>query len=518
MESALSQGHGGADVFLGLSAAGVLKSELLSEMADTPLILALANPVPEIMPEEARKARPDAMIRPGRSDFPNQVNNVLCFPYIFRRALDVGATTINEEVKMAAVRARRARRTVGRRGQGVFGRDTRFRPRFPDPSPFDPRLILRIAPAVAEAAMESGVAGRPISDMDAYADRLNRFVFRSDLIMKPVFSAAASASGKRVIYVDGEDERVLRAALIVIEEGLDEPILIGRPNVIETRLKRHGLRIRPGTDFGLVNSQDDPRYRDYVDLPVGRTGRRGGTPEAARTLVRTNTTVIAALAMLRNEADAMICGLEGRFERHLRNVGLIVGKRSGVRDLSALSMLIARRGVSFFTDTYVTIDPSAEEIAEMAILAAEEIRRFGIAPKAALLSHSNFGSRDSKSAKKMRLAASILREHAPEPEADGEMHGDSALSAALRERVFPGSVLEDEANLLVFPDLDAANITLTTVKTMTDALHVGPILLGTARPAHILTPSVTSRGVANMTALAVVEASQADAALGQIER
>ena len=310
----------------------------------------------------------------------------------------------------------------------------------------------------------------------------------------------------------------MRAALIVIEEGLDEPILIGRPNVIETRLKRHSLRIRPGTDFGLVNPQDDPRYCDYVDLPVGRTSRHGGTPEAARTLVRTNTTVIAALAMLRNEADAMICGLEGRFERHLRNVGLIIGKRSGVRDLSALSMLIARRGVGFFTDTYVTIDPSAEKIAEMAILAAEEIRRFGIAPKAALLSHSNFGPRDSESAKKMRLAASILRERAPEPEADGEMHGDSALSAALRERVFPGSVLEDEANLLVFPDLDAANITLTTVKTMTDALHVGPILLVTARPAHILTPSVTSRGVANMTALAVVEASQADAALGQIER
>ncbi len=435
------------------------------------------------------------------------MNNVLCFPYIFRGALDVGATAAlaREEPSDVAARAYSG-------ATPVFGLD------FLIPSPFDPRLILRIAPAVAEAAMESGVAGRPVADMDAYADRLNRFVFRSDLIMKPVFFAAASASGKRVIYVDGEDERVLRAARIVIEEGLDELILIGRPNVIKTRLKRHGLRIRPGTDFGLVNPQDDPRYRGYVDLLVGRTGRRGVAPEAARTLVRTNTTVIAALAMLRNEADAMICGLEGRFERHLRNVGLIIGKRSGVRDLSALLMLIARRGVGFFTDTYVTIDPSAEEIAEMAIRAAEEIRRFGIAPKAALLSHSNFGSRDSESAKKMRLAASILRERAPEPEADGEMHGDSALSAALRERVFPGSVLEDEANLLVFPDLDAANITLTTVKTMTDALHVGPILLGTARPAHILTPSVTSRGVANMTALAVVEASQADAALGQIER
>ncbi|MEZ5811439.1 MAG: NADP-dependent malic enzyme [Rhizobiaceae bacterium] len=502
---------GGADVFLGLSAAGVLKPDLLTEMAETPLIMALANPVPEIMPEEARKVRPDAMICTGRSDFPNQVNNVLCFPYIFRGALDVGATAINEEMKMAAVQAiaalaREEPSDVAARAYS--GETPIFGPDFLIPSPFDPRLILRIAPAVAEAAMKTGVASRPIADMDAYTDRLNRFVFRSGLVMKPVFSTAKSAARKRVIYADGEDERVLRAAQVIIEEGLGQPILIGRPNVIATRLKRYGLRIKPGEDFELVDPQDDPRYRDYVDLLVERTGRRGVTPEAARTMVRTNPTVIAALAMLRKEADAMICGLEGRFERHLRHVDQIIGKRDGVHELSALSMLIAQRGVTFFTDTYVTVDPSAEEIAEMTTLAAEEIRRFGITPKAALLSHSNFGSRDSASALKMRQAAAILHERAPQLQADGEMHGDSALSETLRNRVHPGSLIEGEANLLVFPNLDSANITLTTVKSMTDALHVGPILLGAACPAHILTPSVTSRGVVNMTALAVVEASQ----------
>jgi malate dehydrogenase (oxaloacetate-decarboxylating)(NADP+) len=344
--------------------------------------------------------------------------------------------------------------------------------------------------------------------MDAYVDRLNRFVFRSGLVMKPVFSAAKAASRKRVIYADGEDERVLRAAQVVLEEGTAVPTLIGRPYVVETRLARYGLRIRPGVDFELINPEDDPRYRDYVDLLIRLAGRRGVTPEAARTLVRTNTTVIAALSLMRGEADAMICGLEGRFERHLRNVDLIVGRREGVRDLSALSMLISQRGVTFFTDTYVTVEPGAREIAEMTVLAAEEIRRFGLEPKAALLSHSNFGSRDSASALKMREAARILREIAPDLEADGEMHGDSALSEALRGRVYPHSALAGEANLLVFPSLDAANITLTTVKAMMDALHVGPILLGASRPAHILTPSVTSRGVVNMTALAVVEATQ----------
>ncbi len=502
---------GGADVFLGLSAAGVLKPELLEHMAERPLILALANPTPEIMPDLARKARPDAMICTGRSDFPNQVNNVLCFPYIFRGALDCGATAINETMKMAAVRAiaalaREEPSDVAARAYS--GETPIFGPDFLIPSPFDPRLILRIAPAVARAAMETGVATRPIEDMGAYIDRLTRFVFRSGLVMKPVFAAARNASGNRVIYADGEDERVLRAAQVVIEEKIAAPILIGRPAVIETRLQRYGLKIRPGADFEIINPEDDPRYRNYVDLLLQLAGRRGVTPEAARTMVRTNNTVIAALAMMRGEADAMICGLEGRFERHLRNVELIIGRRDGLADMSALSMLISQRGVTFFTDTYVTVDPSAEEIAEMTILAAAEIRRFGIEPKAALLSHSNFGSRDSASALKMRKAAALLKAAAPDLVADGEMHGDSALSETLRQRVFPHSTLTGEANLLVFPNLDAANIALNTIKALTDALHVGPILLGTALPAHILTPSVTSRGVVNMTALAVVEAAQ----------
>ncbi|MBE0693919.1 MAG: NADP-dependent malic enzyme [Aquamicrobium sp.] len=508
---ALADVIGGADVFLGLSAAGVLKPELLAGMAEKPLVLALANPVPEIMPDAARAARPDAMICTGRSDFPNQVNNVLCFPYIFRGALDVGATAINEEMKVAAVRAiaalaREEPSDVAARAYS--GETPIFGPEFLIPSPFDPRLILRIAPAVARAAMESGVATRPIEDMAAYIDRLNRFVFRSGLIMKPVFSAARTATAKRVIYADGEDERVLRAAQVVLEEGIATPTLIGRPHVIETRLKRYGLKIRPGVDFAIVNPEDDPRYRDYVELLVRLAGRRGVTQEAARTLVRTNTTVIAALAMMREEADAMLCGLEGRYERHLRYVDLIIGRRGSVEELSSLSMLISQRGVVFLTDTYVTIDPTAAEIAEATVLAAEQIRRFGLTPKAALLSHSNFGSRDSASALKMREAAALLREIAPDLEADGEMHGDAALSPSLRQRVYPHSTLEGEANLLVFPNLDAANIALTTIKTMTEALHVGPILLGTARPAHILTPSGTSRGVVNMTALAVVEAAE----------
>ena len=510
----LSDVIGGADVFLGLSAAGVLKPALLKKMAEKPLIMALANPTPEIMPDVARKARPDAMICTGRSDFPNQVNNVLCFPYIFRGALDVSAKAINEEMKLAAVHAiaalaREEPSDVAARAYS--GETPIFGPDFLIPSPFDPRLILRIAPAVAKAACETGVAARPIDNMDAYVDRLTRFVFRSGLVMKPVFSAAKQAGAKRVVYADGEDERVLRAAQVVLEEGIAEPILIGRPQVVETRLKRHGLRIRAGIDFELVNPEDDPRYRDYVELLVKLTGRRGITPEAARTLVRTNSTVIAALALVRGEADAMICGLEGRFERHLRNVDVIVGRRDDAQDYSALSMLISERGSIFMTDTYVTVDPTAEEIAEMTILAAEEISRFGLEPKAALLSHSNFGSRDSASALKMRHAASLLRKLAPDLKADGEMHGDSALSVELRNRVFPHSTLDGEANLLVFPNLDSANIALTTIKTMTEALHVGPILLGTRQPAHILTPSVTSRGVVNMTALAVVEAAQRSA-------
>ncbi|WP_136656873.1 NADP-dependent malic enzyme [Nitratireductor sp. XY-223] len=506
----LDESIAGADVFLGLSAANVLKPEMLTQMADRPLIMALANPVPEIMPEAARKARPDAMICTGRSDFANQVNNVLCFPFIFRGALDCGARTINEEMKMAAVRAIAdlAREEVSDVAAKAYSGETPvFGPDYLIPSPFDPRLILRIAPAVARAAAESGVAARPIADMEAYLDILNRFVFKSGLIMKPLFAAAKTAAHKRVIFAEGEDERVLRATQVLVEEDIAQPILIGRPDIIETRLKRFGLKIRPERDFQVTNPQDDPRYRDYVDLYFSLVGRQGINPEAARTMVRTNATVISALAVRRGDADAMICGVEGGYAKHLRDVEQVIGRREGVRDFSALSLLISQRGATFFTDTYVSLEPSAEELAETTLMAAKEIRRFGITPRAALVSHSNFGSRESDSASKMRRAISLIREMDPELEADGEMHGDSAISEELRQRVMPDSVLTGEANLLVFPTLDSANIALGVVKTMTDALHVGPILLGGAKPAHILSPSVTSRGVVNMATLAVVEAS-----------
>ena len=502
----------GADVFLGLSAAGVLRPELLQQMAERPLIMALANPTPEIMPEEARAARPDAMICTGRSDYPNQVNNVLCFPYIFRGALDVGATAINAEMNLAAVRAiaelaREEPSDIA--GQANSDETQIFGPDYLIPSSFDPRLILRIAPAVAKAAMETGVATRPIKDFEAYLDRLNRFVFRSGLIMKPVFAAArAHRDPKRVIYANGEDERVLRAAQVVIDERIAAPILVGRPHVVEARLRRYGLKIRPGSDFELINPEDDPRYRDYVDSYLSRTARFGVTPESARTTMRTNSTAIAAVALARDDADAMICGLEGQYEYHLREVRHVIGKVAGLRDFAALSLLITQRGTLFLTDTYVSAEPDADEIVETAILAAAAIRRFGIEPKVALVSHSNFGSKDSASAAKMRLAAERLAVRAPELESDGEMHGDAALSQTLRDRVLAGSRIKGEANLLVFPNLDAANITLNVLKALNDGLHVGPILLGSARPAHILTPTVTSRGIVNMTAFAVVEARQ----------
>jgi malate dehydrogenase (oxaloacetate-decarboxylating)(NADP+) len=498
----------GADVFLGLSAAGVLKPDMVARMAKRPLILALANPKPEIMPDAARAVRDDVMICTGRSDFPNQVNNVLCFPHIFRGALDVGATTINEEMKQAAVHAIAAlaqEEPSDIAAQAYGGVQLTFGPDYLIPSPFDQRLILRIAPAVAKAAMDSGVATRPISDFDAYMDRLTRFVFKSGLIMKPMV-AAAKTDVKRVIYADGEDERVLRAAQVALEDGLAQPILIGRPSVIETRVRRFGLRFKPGVDCEIINPEDDKRYRDYVDLYLDKMGRHGITPDAARTIVRTNSTVIGALAVIRNDADALLCGLEGQFRTNFRIIRDVIGLRAGSHAYSAMSLLISSGATTFLTDTYVNENPTAEEIAEVTRLAADHIRRFGITPKAALLSHSNFGSRDSTSSNKMRRATELLWETAPELEVDGEMHGDSALSETLRARVMPKSKLTGEANLLVFPNLDAANITMNVVKVMTDALHVGPILLGAAWPAHILTPSVTSRGIVNMTALAAVEA------------
>ncbi len=500
----------GADVFLGLSAAGVLKPDMVAKMGKGPLILALANPNPEIMPEEALAVRPDVVMCTGRSDYPNQVNNVLCFPYIFRGALDVGATTINEEMKRAAVEAiaglaREEPSDVAARAYG--GATETFGPNYLIPSPFDQRLILRIAPAVAKAAMETGVATRPIEDFTAYLDRLNRFVFRSGLIMKPIIQAATQ-DPKRIIYAEGEDERVLRAAQVLMEDNIARPILVGRPDVLQARCERFGLKIRPGEDFEFINPQDDPRYRDYVDEYFSCVGRKGLPPDAARTIVRTNSTVISALAVRRGDADAVICGLEGRFIRHLRDIRQVIGMRDGVCDLSALSLLISSRGAVFLTDTFVTEDPGAEELAEMALLAAEEIHRFGIEPKAALLSLSNFGSRDTASSRKMREALEILWQSHPDLEVDGEMHGDAALNELLRERVMPNGKLKGEANLLLFPNLDAANIALNLLKVSTQALHVGPILLGTAKPAHILTPSVTSRGVVNMSALACVEAQK----------
>ncbi|MFN4088362.1 MAG: NADP-dependent malic enzyme [Alphaproteobacteria bacterium] len=498
----------GADVFLGLSAPGVLKPEMVARMAPSPLVLALANPTPEIMPEEAQAVRPDAIIATGRSDYPNQVNNVLCFPFIFRGALDVGATTINEEMKLAAVRAiadlamAEPSEVVA---QAYGGEDEGFGPERIIPRPFDPRLILKIAPAVAQAAMDSGVATRPIADFRAYEQQLGAFVFRSGLVMKPVFERARN-DPRRVIYAEGEDERVLRAVQAAIDEGVARPIVIGRPAVVETRLKRLGLRIRPDADFELINPESDQRYRDYWQTYHRLTERRGVSPDLARTIIRTNATAIAAVALRRGDADAMICGTTGGYRQHLKVVEEIIGRAPGVRRLSAISLLILQSGSYFLCDTYVNVDPSADDIVEMTKIAAAEVRRFGIEPKVALLSHSSFGTSDAASAEKMRLAMARLHEEAPDLEVEGEMHGDAALDPAIRARIFPNARLKGAANLLVMPTLDAANISFNLVKVLGEGLHVGPMLVGVAAPAHILTPSVTARGILNMTAVAVVEA------------
>ncbi len=497
----------GADIFLGLSAPGVLKPEMAARMAEHPIIMALANPVPEIMPEEAKKVRPDAIICTGRSDYPNQVNNVLCFPYIFRGALDVGATTINEEMKIACVKAladlaqAEPSEVVAK---ALGGEAPAFGPDYLIPSAFDPRLILEIAPAVARAAMDSGVATRPLEDFKAYCEDLTRFVFRSGMIMKPIFQRAQQ-NPARLIYSDGEDERVLRAVQVVVDEGLAQPILVGRPAVIERRIERLALRLRPGEDFELIDPQDDPRYQDYWQTYHGMMERKGVIPDTARTVARTDTTVIAALAIHRGEADAMLCGLEGGYQKHLDHVIDIFGLAEGVRDCSAVNMLILSSGTYFLADTYVTPDPTAEEIAEMTLMAAAHVRRFGSEPKVALLSHANFGSADTPSARKMRAALALLHAQAPDLEVEGEMHGDAALNEELRQRIFPNSRLKGSANLLILPNLDAANIAYNLIKAMANGLSVGPILIGLARPAHILTPSVTARGIVNMSALAVVD-------------
>ncbi|KQX42695.1 malic enzyme [Devosia sp. Root436] len=500
----------GADIFLGLSAAGALKPEMLAKMAPKPLILALANPNPEITPELAKETRPDAMVCTGRSDYPNQVNNVLCFPFIFRGALDVGATTINEEMKLAAVRA--IAKLAHEPGLEVSpsGAPAVFGPDHIIPNPFDQRLMLRIAPAVALAAMESGVAKNPIADWDAYMDSLNRFVFRSGLVMKPIIERAQGQQ-KRIAFADGEDERVLRATQVLLEERIARPILIGRPSVIEARIERFGLSLRPGVDFEVVNPEDDPRYRDYVSLFHSLVGRNGVTPDTARQVVRTNTTVISALAVKRGEADAMICGLQGRYIKHVRDIRSIIGLQDGVTDVSALSMLIMPRGAFFLADTYVNQDPTTDEIVGIALQARNHLKRFNIEAKVALLSYSNFGSRDGDSAFKMREAYNKLKAIAPDMIVEGEMQGDLALNQELRERYIPDSVLGGEANLLIFPNLDAANLSMTLLKEMNNALAVGPILMGPRAPAHILAPSTTSRGIVNMAAIAATEAIGAEA-------
>ena len=500
---------GGADVFLGLSAGGVLKAHMVRKMADRPLILALANPEPEIRPEVAREARPDVVIATGRSDYPNQVNNVLCFPFIFRGALDAGATAITREMEIAAVRAL-AELAQAEQSDIVamaYGeRNLSFGPDYLIPRPFDPRLIVEIAPAVARAAMESGVATRPIDDLRAYREGLQQFVYQSGLIMKPVFAAAKGAP-KRIAYCEGEDERVLRAAQVVVDEGMARPTLVGRPDVIEMRLKRHGLRLKAGRDFELVDPNDDPRYRDYSAAYHELAGRHGVTPALARLEMRRRYTLIGAMLMHKGDVDGMLCGMVGRYSSHLRFVDHVIGLKPGVKNYAAMNMLLLPKRTVFICDTYVNYEPNAEQIAEMTVLAAEELRRFGILPKVALLSHSAFGAADTPSAVKMRRALALIHDALPALEIDGEMHGDAAISEEIRGNLFPGSRLKGEANLLVMPTLDAANIAFNLLKTAAgDGITVGPILLGCAGSVQILTPSATVRRIVNMTALTVVDA------------
>ncbi len=502
---------GGADIFLGLSAPRVLSPSMVERMADRPIVFALANPTPEILPEEVKSVRPDAIIATGRSDYPNQVNNVLVFPYIFRGALDVGATQINEEMKLAAVYAlaELAMAESDERVRAAYGQaQLSFGAEYLIPKPFDSRLILKIAPAVAKAAMHTGVARRPIIDFDAYMDRLGQFVFRSGLVMKPVFDRAKQDL-RRIVYTEGEGRRVLMAVQAVVDEGLAAPILIGRREVVNKRIRDLDLRIRVGEDVELCDPEDDPRYNDYWRLYHALMERKGVSPESARTVVRTRNTVIAALMVKRREADAMICGTIGRYGKHFEHIQDVIGIREGVRVPAAMSLLIMAKGTYFICDTYVTPEPSAEQIVETTLLAAEEVRRFGIEPKVALLSHSNFGSRATASALKMRQALAMLHERAPYLEVEGEMHGDAALSEEIRERIFPNSRLKGAANLLIMPNLDAANVSFNLLKVAGDGLSVGPILMGAAHPAHILTPSATVRNIVNMTALAAVDAQMA---------
>lgn len=497
-----------ADVFLGLSAGGVLKQDMVKRMAAKPLILALANPTPEILPEEIRAVRDDAVIATGRSDYPNQVNNVLCFPFIFRGALDVGATTINEAMKLAAVQAiaelaQAEQSDIVAMAYGEssvsFGKDYLI------PRPFDPRLISKVAPAVARAAMESGVATSPITDWDAYHQRLDQFVYHSGLIMKPVF-AKAKQNPKRIVYAEGEEERVLRAVQVVVDDGLAKPILIGRPKVLEKRIEKFGLRIRPVVDFEIINPEYDQRYRDYWEQYYALTARRGVSEQYAKIEMRRRLTLIGAMMMHRGEADGMICGTFGTHALHLHYIDQVIGRRAGAKHYYAMNLLMLPKRTVFICDTYVNENPTAEQICEMAILAAEEIRRFGLVPKVALLSHSSFGTSDAPTAVKMRNALALIQAQAPELEVEGEMHGDAALSEDVRQAAMLNSRLKGEANLLIMPTLDAANISFNLLKTAAGGgITIGPILLGAAKPAHIVTPTATVRRIINMTALAVVD-------------
>ena len=498
-------------MFFGLSMAGVLKPEMVARMAERPIILAMANPEPEIRPELAKEVRPDCIIATGRSDYPNQVNNVLCFPFIFRGALDVGATTINEEMKLACVRAiaELARADVSDVVAAAYGRqDIKFGPEYLIPPPFDPRLITAVAPAVAEAAMKSGVATRPLTDLRSYRASLERYVYTSGTVMQPVFQAASDQATRRIVYAEGEDDRVLRAAQVAVDEKLARPILVGREEVIQDKAKNLGLRLQAGRDYEVVGFDDrdftDRAAEDYYQL----RRRQGMTRDYAAALMRGNGTLLGAMLVRAGRAEGMLCGTSGTYSSHLEHVAAAIGVREGVRELAAMHLLMLPQQTVFICDTYINPDPSATQLADIALLGAEEVRRFGLEPRLALLSHSSFGSADTPSACKMREALRLIQERAPELEAEGEMHADAALSKRILDQVFPGSRLTAEANLLVMPNLDAANITFNALKIVAgQGVTVGPILLGAAKPVHILTPTSTVRRLVNMTALTAVDAA-----------
>ena len=509
-ERTMADAVNGADVFLGCSAPGVLTQDMVMTMASKPIILALANPEPEIRPELAKAVRPDCIIATGRSDYPNQVNNVLCFPYSFRGARDCGATKITEAMKLACVReiANLAKADISEEvARAYAGQELSFGPDYLIPTPFDSRLILRIAPAVAKAAEASGVATRPIEDMEAYRQSLSRFVYSTGMLMRPVFGAARAATTKRVAYAEGEDERVLRAVQLALDDNLASPILIGRPAVIEARILKAGLRMRLGKDVECVNPEDDSRFRQYWETYHRLLGREGVSPEAAKAAVRRSTTSIGALMVHLGDADAMLCGLHGRFDVHLDHIRDIIGLKEGAPGFATVNALMLPKHTLFIADTFVNEDPSAEQLASIALMAAEEVRRFGLPPKVAFLSHSNYGSSKRSSALKMRRARELFAKMAPDVECDGEMHGDAALSETIRRNSLMDTTLTGEANILICPNLDAANILFNVLKvTGGEGITIGPILLGAAATVHVMTPSATVRRILNMTALAVANA------------